>query len=468
MRKIRVLFLYPNTASELRIPLGISILSSCLKNSGHETKLFDTTFMTPEYAKDDKLMAKSGFVKETDIDKYIGKIESKDIKTELLTLLKEYDPDLVAMSLVERNYITGMKLLEYVKSAWDYPTLVGGIMPTLVPEMLIENKNVDMVCIGEGEKPIVELADRIAKGEPYEHVNNLWVKKSENVIKNKLNPQTNLDKVPFQDWEIFDLKHLYKSFEGKVYVAGSFELSRGCMKHCSFCVAPQLRKCLATSGVPYFRRKSIKRAIAEMKYFKDRYKLEMISFTDPDFLTGMRRETLMEFHDLYKEEVGLPFIIQSGAETITEERVKVLKGMNCVTISVGVEHGNAEFRKKILKKVATDKQILNCFKYLKKYGLRATANYMIGLPHETEKLVFDSIEFNKRLKPPSIAVTYFVPFLGTELYDMCVKEGFIKRFDPYADVYLESALDMPQLSKKKIGELLKVFVDEHNKVASSV
>ena len=120
------------------------------------------------------------------------------------------------------------------------------------------------------------------------------------------------------------------------------------------------------------------------------------------------------------------------------------------------------FAKKILKKNLSDETIINAFKIAKKIGIRATANYMIGLPFETEKDILKSIEFNKRLNPPSISVCYFVPFMGTELYEISKNEGFYPEFNPDADIFSESTLDMPHLSKKRISELMELFVKEQN------
>ena len=42
---MNVLFIYPNVqSSQMAIPLGIASLSGFLKNYGHKTALFDTTF----------------------------------------------------------------------------------------------------------------------------------------------------------------------------------------------------------------------------------------------------------------------------------------------------------------------------------------------------------------------------------------------------------------------------------------
>jgi radical SAM superfamily enzyme YgiQ (UPF0313 family) len=83
---------------------------------------------------------------------------------------------------------------------------------------------------------------------------------------------------------------------------------------------------------------------------------------------------------------------------------------------------------------------------------------MVGLPYETEKDVLDTIKLNRLLNPPSIAVTFFTPFMGTELYDVCIKEDFYQPFQE--NVYEYPPLRMPQLSQERIVGLVKEFSDD--------
>ena len=102
--------------------------------------------------------------------------------------------------------------------------------------------------------------------------------------------------------------------------------------------------------------------------------------------------------------------------------------------------------------------IKKAFDLCRKYELRTTANYMVGLPYETQEDVYDTIRLNRVIDPPSIAVTFFTPFIGTDLYDVCIKEGFYKPFQE--NVYEYPPLEMPQLPQEKILSLVKEFTDD--------
>jgi radical SAM superfamily enzyme YgiQ (UPF0313 family) len=462
MKKTRILFIYPNFESEFRIPLSVTILSACLKKAGHIVDLFDTTFMTPNYNKDTELMEQKGLVEKTDLSKFIGEIEEKDIPKELLRKIDDFKPDLIALSLLERNFFIARDLMKLIREHYSIPIIVGGILPTIVPEMMIKLHFIDIICIGEGEGAIVELADKIANGEDITNIRNLWIKKDGKIIKNPVRPLVDLNDLPHPDWSLFDKRHMWKPFVGRIYKGGSFEFSRGCLNNCTFCVAPSLRMAQGNPK-PYLRRKSTKKMVEEIKYMKKKYDFNMVSFCDTNFLLLMDEEDLKEFENIWLKEINLPFTIQSEAKTITDSSARILKNMGCVAISIGVESGSKEIREKIMCKYISDKSIFDAFNAAKKYGIRATANYIVGVPFETEKQIIDSIDFNLKLNPESIAVHHFTPFLGTNLYEICVENGFIKGFTEEGDVYESSTMNMPQISKERINELVQLFINKFNK-----
>jgi radical SAM superfamily enzyme YgiQ (UPF0313 family) len=68
-----------------------------------------------------------------------------------------------------------------LKSAKDFgiPTIVGGSFATFSPDEVISSNFVDMVCVGEGEIAIVELAKRMSEGKGISGIPNLLIKRSE-------------------------------------------------------------------------------------------------------------------------------------------------------------------------------------------------------------------------------------------------------------------------------------------------
>ena len=443
---MRILFVYPSQNTELRIPLAISILIAHLRKAGHEVQLFDTTFYG-EFHTDNEKMAKLGTHQSTNLNELVGVTQQTDVKKDLLGNIKNFKPDLICASLVERNFSTAKELLEDV----EVPVLVGGIMPTIAPDFCVDQDWVDYICVGEGEDTLVDFLNEM---NPL--TKNIWTKE----IANPLRPLMDMDDVAEQDWSDFDERHLLKPFMGKVYKGGAFEFSRGCFKSCSFCVAPKLREIQKGLGC-YHRTKTPIVAINEIERKIKEYNLNMISFGDTDFLSGVPKNRMKEFLNLYSDRIKIPFTMQCSVTTLlNEEILSLLHLAQCCAISVGVESGSAKIQKSVIKKVIPVELIRKAFDLCRKHELRVTANYMVGLPYEDENDVRQTIELNRLVNPPSIAVTFFTPFMGTPLYETCIREGWYKPFEERENVYEHPPINMPNFPPEKIKEYVRKFTDD--------
>jgi len=439
--------------------MAASILCAAIKNAGHEVRIFDTTFIGSKFQTDIHYSEKKGTVKKSKIDDYIGNLDNRPIDTIISSVINDYSPDLIAVSLLERNYSQAMTVIKEIKKISNAPVLIGGILPTISPEFVININEVDMICIGEGEGPLVDVCNAIAENKKFDDISNIWLKKDGKIYQNSLRPLIDMNQVPEQDWSPFDSRHLYRAYKGNVYKNGTFEFARGCLKVCSFCVAPQLRKVQSNIG-HYHRFKNPENVVSEIVNKVKPYDLNLIHFGDTDFLFGMKEQTLETFSNLYKKHIDLPFLIQTSAEAINEQKMKLLKMAGCDNISVGVESGSERIRKQIIHKYVSKQKIIDAFQLGRKYKIRMTANYMLGLPDETEEDIMESISLNKEINPPAISVFYFTPFLGTELYDLSLKKGYIQGFKPDTNVHKESPLEMPHMPKEKIDHLLEYFIKD--------
>lgn len=452
----KVLFVYPNRDGYPMVPVGISVMAGILKDTGHRADLFDTTFMTGEYSEHDE-RERLNLVEKTDISQHWGKGKRVDIKKSLLKKIEDFRPDIIAFSILENNYGLSKELFSVVRAEYDVPIIVGGIFPTTAANFFVEDRNVDIICIGEGERAMRELADRIKKKEDFSNIPNLIVKKGGGLVVNKLEKFYDWKPPIFQDWSIFDQRHLMKPFMGRVWKAGFFELSRGCPYNCTYCINRFYQDRFKELG-KYHREKPMDFAIKEIVYLKKKYGLEIVWFQDENFCL-MSQERFREFCLKYKKEVGLPFFIQTRVDTLNEKKVKMLKGAGCITISVGVETGDEQTRKRILNKYIKNKTFLEIFRLCRKYDIRTTANFIIGLPGETLKDIMTTVSFCRECEADSIGLAIFAPYYGTKLRDECVRRGFMEnRY--YDNISFHSTiLEMPQISKEQIEELYYKFSD---------
>ncbi|MDO8558737.1 MAG: radical SAM protein [bacterium] len=407
------------------VPIHLSQLSACLKEKGFEVGLFDTTFYKTEEQSIEQKRVDLLQLKPFNLSDSGVVLNENDVGDDLQKKVSEFKPDLIGITLVEDTWGLARYLLSKIKDS-GIPVVAGGVFASLNPDEVISQEAINMLCLGEGEEALVELCQKMAKGENYSNIRNLWIKEGSEIIKNSSRPLTDLNELPYIDYDIFGKQRLARPMFGKVYTMIHVEMDRGCPYQCTYCAAPQLSNLFRERGCgTYYRRKKIPRLMVEMKHLVKKYQPDYINFNSETFLAKPVEE-LKEMAEGYKE-VGVPFWCQTRPETITEEKIRLLKEMGCNSMNFGIEHGNEEFRKKVLKRYGSNQQIIEGIRLVEKYQIPYTVNNIIGLPDETRELVFDTIELNRQINPRTINCHFFTPYKGTDLYRYCLEKGYLSQ-----------------------------------------
>ena len=147
--KITLVSPYPDLKA-----FGLRTLSSCLKKKGHDVQ----SIFLPKRFKD--------------------RYEEKDLNG-LVELSKR--TDLVGISLMTNFFDNAVQITQALKNQCNIPVLWGGVHPTIRPDECL--KYADMVCIGEGEESLAELANTMDDKKSYYNIGGIWFKDKENIIK---------------------------------------------------------------------------------------------------------------------------------------------------------------------------------------------------------------------------------------------------------------------------------------------
>ena len=446
---VRALLVYVNSYMDNLIPIGVSLLSAHLKKAGHAVRLFDTTFYKTSEKTGDDARVDSLQIKETDLEQY-GIVGKDGMVDDFRKVINEYKPDFIGMSIVESTFSIALELLESIKD-YDILKVVGGILATMSPEEVI--KHFDVLCVGEGEEALVELADRIDKKQPYDDIKNLWIKKDNGVISNPIRKLDDLTSLLNQDWSIYEKERFYKPMGGKIWISGSIELTRGCYHKCAFCCNAKLQEIYKEHG-SYQRERNVEVFIDEIKQKIKKYGINYVYLVAENFLSLKQFDKFIELYS----DIKLPFWIETRPETVKKEKIEKIKEIGCEGISIGVEHGNEEFRKKVLNRFVKNDVIIKSFKIAKSAGIRVCANNIIGFPTETRELIFDTIKLNTKLKADNVICNIFCPYRGTKLWELSVEKRYIKK-SSFAGDYrgINAGLDMQQLRKDEIKGLQRTF-----------
>src|SRR3989344_5244166 len=280
----KILFIYPNTMMATLVPIHLSQISACLKEKGFEVELFDTTFYKTEKESIEQKRVDLLQIKPFNFSDKGITLNENDPGEDLRKKVSEFKPDLIGITMVEDTWELSRYLLSKIKNS-GIPVIAGGVFASLNPDEVILNEDINMLCLGEGEEALIELCQKMAGGENYSNIRNLWIKEGGKNIKNSIRPLTDLNEFPYIDYDIFGRQRLARPMFGKLYTMIHVEMDRGCPYQCTYCAAPQLSNLFRERDCgTYYRRKKIPRLMAEMKHLVKKYQPDYINFNSETFL----------------------------------------------------------------------------------------------------------------------------------------------------------------------------------------
>ena len=414
------------------LPISICQISSCLKEEGFEVELFDTTFYKWGEKSSTEIRIEALQFKPCPI-----RYKNNNLYQDFEAKLYNFQPDLIGFSVVEPTFNLSLKMLESVKDIVqknDIKVAMGGVHTIMAPDSVIRFTNmVDFICIGEGEKAFIEICKKLKNGKNSKNQKGFWIRDDDSYVKNEKENLINLDQLPGLDFELFPSEYLEKPMMGKLYKTISIELTRGCPYNCTFCCDHSLTNFFRDKG-RWFRKKSLDKIYQELREYVLRYNPQFVYMMSESFLAG-EFNRINNFFKLYND-FKIPFWFNTRPEDITVEKAKLAKEAGCMRVSIGIESGNEQYRKKIMRRNISNKKIMETAAILRAHNISFSINLIIGLPDETREMIFESIEIARKCKPDAISTHIYSPYHGTEMRNLCVEKGYIHQ-DLIADDFFQ-------------------------------
>lgn len=454
----RVLLVYPNIQQSAMMPYSMGLFTALLREHDFTVDLFDSTFYIEELTQN--YVHYRTYVKRFDWFERGVTFRESAMLEDFRAKVADYQPDLIAVSVVENTYAIGREMIRALPAEHRrIPTIWGGPFATFAPEMILRDEVGDLVCRGEGEIALIELCRRMSEGRDYTDIPNLWVRRGGNLHQNNLGLRVDLDRLPFADYSLFEEQAIFRPMDGRLWRTIGIEMQRGCPYQCTYCNSPgNNRIAVAEQGSAFYRRKSLDRTMAELEHQHKRYGIELVYWLADTFL-ALPTPYFDELVERY-EDYRIPFWMNTRSETVTEHTADGLERMNMLRTSIGIEHGNQDYRRKFLRRRQTNEQLRGAFEICSGRSFSVTGNCIIGMPEETRELVFETINFTRSL-PDDIDTTgcfIFAPLHGTELRTIAIQNGYLDP-DTFCDIADPevSILDQPQLSRAEVVGIAKTF-----------
>jgi radical SAM superfamily enzyme YgiQ (UPF0313 family) len=404
---MRVLLVHPKRDDPLfedikLPPLGIAYLAAVLRAAGHAVEILD-----------------ANLEKRQDLA--------------LRTRLRSFGPEVVGFSVVSQLRRTALRLAALVKDRdRDIRVVFGGSHPTVFPSEVAAEPAVDYAVHGEGEDTVVELMDVIAGRRNAAEVAGLAYREGGRVALNPPRPPiAPLDRLPFPAYDLLPIGRYMAPQSSHPRFMGMFT-SRGCRFRCIFCDAHVVMG-------RAFRAHSPERTMAEIRYLVREHGIKEVIFKDSEFTHDRSRvEALCDM--LIREGAPVRWVSNARIGRVDEGLLKKMKRAGCVLVMFGVESGDQAVLN-TARKGTTVEQARRTFRAARAAGLQTQANFLLGHPGEDAAAALRSVRLAKDLKADFPHFSYVFPYPGTELYDLAMKNGWLKAgFD--ASDYLEYELPM--------------------------
>lgn len=455
---MKILLFYPNLYGMNMLPPAIGLFTAILKSKGHTVALFDTTVYENISSVDsDKQKSDNLNARPFDDSKLKDSAKHTSAKDDFLELVRSFRPDLIAMSCTEDMYPLGVELL--VALGDIRPRVVaGGVFPTFAPKLAIDlsEGTIDFVLKGEGEETLPELCRRLDMGLGLTTLDGLCFYKNGAYLENRLPAPVDANRNPLPDYSLFEESRFYRPMQGKLRRMLPIETIRGCPYTCAYCNSPATMQTHKAEGFKFFRKQGVDRVRAEIKEAIEKYGADSFYFWADTFL-AWRNHEFEEFCEMYSE-FKLPFWIQTRPETVEEWKFKKLKDVGLLRVAFGVEHGNEDFRYRMLKRKVSNDLIIKNLNIVTGMGIAISVNNIIGFPEETRELAFDTIELNRHFKSDGINAYNFTPFHGAPLRKVAEELELVEKGKLTRCITEPTMLTMPQFSKWEIEGIRRCFV----------
>ncbi len=193
--------------------------------------------------------------------------------------------------------------------------------------------------------------------------------------------------------------------------------SRGCPFSCIFCESE------LTMG-KRVRRRSVQNVIDEIIQLQKKYHIKAVFFVDDIFASN--KKWLMEFcNQIQQKKIFLHWGCQSRADSLDEETIASMAKAGCLQIDMGIESGDPKILK-ALKKGECIEDFIRTADLIHKYHIRLLCSFLTGAPEETWESIEKTKRLIKRLKPSMCQYFTLVPYPGSPLYDLALKNNWLQ------------------------------------------
>lgn len=402
-------------------PLGLLYLGAVLEHAGHEVEVLDF------HAED---------------------ISKEQLKDSLIP------SDAVGMSVYTPDLRFAVDVSRTIKEIDpEIPLIIGG--PHCIfyqRNSLISNPYADICVVGEGEQPILDIAQYLQGTKNLSNIHGIYYRKNNSIKSGKsLQIIDDLDELPFPARHLVD-KYDYGDFPFGYKLkkrVTALITSKGCPFSCRFCT--RYNNIVKNWG---YRNRSAENVVREIQEIDKNYRSVWI--VDDNFLADNKRAHKI-FDGLIQIGTDVELYIEGARiDSADQALYKKMKKAGVKFIAYGIESGNQEVLDFYNKNI-TVQQIRETIKLAREMNFLILAVFILGAPIETKEHIDNTIKFACSL-PIDFAIFAPLCYLrGSPLWVEAVKSKKIS-----SDKYLTLATLRNNLGNFTEEELIQFIHNAYN------
>ena len=379
-----------STATQIMPTLGLATIAGAARQRGHHVSILDLSWS--EY--DHREIAHHIHISNPDVVGVTATTPLMNQLRDISVLVKDISRDILVVG--------------------------GGPHPSALPEVSIRESMLDVVCSGEADFSFSEICD----GTSLKKIRGLFYRDGEEVVATGVRePIANLDELPMPAWDLYDLES-YIRVGSRLIIkrppATLAEFSRGCVFKCDFCASK------ITMALSY-RKKSPQRCAAEVIRMRDLGFREF--FLADDIFTSDQKWAVRVCEAIIASGTNMTWTCSNGirVESADDRLFSIMRQAGCYRVSFGFESGNDDILKRFGKGGrATIKQGRKAVRMARDAGLDATGFFQVGLSHDTEETMEETIDYARTLPLDLLKFGITIPFPGTPMFRDYFDQGMIR------------------------------------------
>jgi radical SAM superfamily enzyme YgiQ (UPF0313 family) len=410
--------LYKNSYSLNRIPFGLAYLAgSIIEKTNWDVKVYNADFVPSINRIKVSYLANKGF------KKYLKNLNDLTIPIwkQVQHTIEEFNPDIVGISVKSPTFISARNVASIAKEFnKDIKVIMGGPYPTMAGESILDDPNIDISVVGEGEITITEILYAIETGCNLDNILGIIFRRENKIIRNKKRGFINdLDQLEFP--HIIAKKVLIDYEQYPLNAFKNLFTIRGCPYDCEFCASKEIW----TKKVRFRSAENVRQEIEGLM----KLGINRIHFDDDTF--GINKKYIFELcTQIITYCYGIKWSCEIRVDLIDDAIVALMKKAGCEIIQMGIESGSNEILSRTKKNITVEDALIAC-KIIKKYDIELQTFFLVGLPYETENTLKLTVNIMKKCKPDKIIYSIFTPYPYTQLFNYCKENGLIdQNYDP--------------------------------------